>query len=774
MPFRREKIAEAIFRAAQSVGGEDRFLAEELAGLVAVEAGRVGRRPGAIPTIEDVQDAVERVLIEAGHARTAKAYILYRNRRAQARTTREQLVSPAGGDAVATGTSATTRRPGGTTSGRSGGVGRAADDAWSRDAANARPPSLPKAARAAIEAFARSPQQPDTDSETLRGDLAPGWSKARITQVLIEEEGVGGAEAEDVARTVEARILSSRLPNITPRLVRALIAAELFARGRACSLVEPARTGIDHAELDAALRGSLADRRVRSPAAFAEGLGESLLARHLLEVKMPRELADAVVAGALHVYDPGATLRFSALTLDAARLAGAELAGEGFRREDGPRRIIAVLEELVLRYAPHVSRVLALENVNVLLAPYVDHLDEDALAAAMRHLLLSPVLRFHGAAAGLGRGGLLQLELGLACHVPDELLGEDVPPPAAPGRRYGDHADASRRVLRVLLQERVALDREGHAVPACLSVSVRKEDMDDADGRALMGLLCVAASEIGEPRLALEPQGERTRGNRWFRLSDQDAPDPLRFPTGDVTALTTVAVNLVGAALRTRGAGRGDFLREVDRLLTWAFDIFDLRRQGFADAAASGLGALGPLTSGIHPLVDLEGAHDLLELVGLDQAMSLLERRKGERARQALKRRVLTHVRTRMAQEATARRGLVALAQGLSPEAAERFASHDRARYPEIRSWWEDGAHPSYQPPPALGRLVEGAGAPARLTSTGRVRVRLRVDPERLPSWSEMRTVFERVWEERGAWEFQIEPWPKRRVRFVRGRDGPG
>ncbi len=789
VPFRREKIAEAIFRAAQSVGGEDRFLAEELAGLVSVEAGRVGRRPGAVPTIEDVQDAVERVLIEAGHARTAKAYILYRNRRAHARMTREQLVAPSNGEALASGSESSGGRPRsrGSSVPRADGAARSLGekDAFlpsklvgklpgeSPAEAAGRPPALPQAARAAIEAFSRSPQRPVPGSEAARDDLAPGWNKARITRVLTGQEGISDAEAEDVARIVEARILSSRLPRITPRLVRALIAAELFARGRACGLVEPGRTGIDHAELDSALQGSLADRRVRSPATFAEGLGESLLARHLLEVTLPGALSDAIVGGALHLYDPGATLRFSALTLDAVALAGVELAGEGFRREDGARRAIAALEEVVLRYAPHVSRVLALENVNVLLAPYLDHLDEDALSAAMRHLLLSPVLRFHGAASGLGRGGLLQLELGLACHVPDDLLAREVPPPAAPGRCYGDHADAARRVLRALLQERVALDREGHAVGTGLTVSVRRDDMDDADGRALMGLICVAASEIGEPALALEPAGERTRGNRWFRLSDQDAPDPLRFPSGDVTALSTVAINLVGAALRTRGAGRGDFLREVDRLLSWAFDVFDQRRRTFSDAAATGTGALGPLTSGLHPLVDLEAAHDLVELVGLDQAISLLERGKSDRARRALKRRVLTHVRTRMAQESTARRSLVALVEGLSPEASERFAAHDRARYPEIRSWWDDGAHPSYQPPPALGRRVEGAGAPARLTRGTRVRIRLRVDGERLPSWSEMRTVFEGAWDEHGAWEFRVEPWPRRRVRFVRGAGGP-
>jgi len=36
-------------------------------------------KKGEIPTVEQIQDTVEKVLIEEGHAKTAKAYILYRH-----------------------------------------------------------------------------------------------------------------------------------------------------------------------------------------------------------------------------------------------------------------------------------------------------------------------------------------------------------------------------------------------------------------------------------------------------------------------------------------------------------------------------------------------------------------------------------------------------------------------------------------------------------------------------------------------------------------------
>ncbi|MEM3061586.1 MAG: vitamin B12-dependent ribonucleotide reductase [Candidatus Bathyarchaeia archaeon] len=88
--FDKEKITSAIFKAAQAVGGSDRKRAEELADMVVeVLEKRFGR--GDIPSVEDVQDIVEKVLIEEGHARTAKAYILYRQKRKEIREAKHYL-----------------------------------------------------------------------------------------------------------------------------------------------------------------------------------------------------------------------------------------------------------------------------------------------------------------------------------------------------------------------------------------------------------------------------------------------------------------------------------------------------------------------------------------------------------------------------------------------------------------------------------------------------------------------------------------------------------
>jgi len=83
VPFKKEKIVLAIFKAASAVGGSDFSLSEKLADEVVRIADQ--RYPDGAAEVEGIQDIVEKVLIEAGHAKTAKAYILYREKRRSAR-----------------------------------------------------------------------------------------------------------------------------------------------------------------------------------------------------------------------------------------------------------------------------------------------------------------------------------------------------------------------------------------------------------------------------------------------------------------------------------------------------------------------------------------------------------------------------------------------------------------------------------------------------------------------------------------------------------------
>ncbi|MCK4952397.1 ribonucleoside triphosphate reductase [Candidatus Bathyarchaeota archaeon] len=75
--FDSNRITNAIWKAAKAVGGKDKSVATRLCEQVVSELEKRFGDEG-VSTVEEIQDLVEKILIENGHARTAKAYILYR------------------------------------------------------------------------------------------------------------------------------------------------------------------------------------------------------------------------------------------------------------------------------------------------------------------------------------------------------------------------------------------------------------------------------------------------------------------------------------------------------------------------------------------------------------------------------------------------------------------------------------------------------------------------------------------------------------------------
>lgn len=89
--YDREKITNAISKALVATGNRERTLADALSSRV-VEILDEKYGTEAIPAVEDVQDIVERALVENGQAKVAKAYIIYRQKRAEIRREKQQIL----------------------------------------------------------------------------------------------------------------------------------------------------------------------------------------------------------------------------------------------------------------------------------------------------------------------------------------------------------------------------------------------------------------------------------------------------------------------------------------------------------------------------------------------------------------------------------------------------------------------------------------------------------------------------------------------------------
>jgi ribonucleoside-diphosphate reductase alpha chain len=88
--FDAGRITNAIFRAMQATGEGSSDAAEKVSEQVVVTMAK--KYPGVhVPSIEEIQDAVESQLILMDFAKTAKAYILYRNERSQLRENKKEI-----------------------------------------------------------------------------------------------------------------------------------------------------------------------------------------------------------------------------------------------------------------------------------------------------------------------------------------------------------------------------------------------------------------------------------------------------------------------------------------------------------------------------------------------------------------------------------------------------------------------------------------------------------------------------------------------------------
>ncbi len=90
--FNQQKIADAVLKALVAVGRDDKELAENLSDKV-VKFLNGKFHPRSIPAIEEIQDAVEEVLIGEGLSKAVKSYIIYREQHARLREMKQLMNS---------------------------------------------------------------------------------------------------------------------------------------------------------------------------------------------------------------------------------------------------------------------------------------------------------------------------------------------------------------------------------------------------------------------------------------------------------------------------------------------------------------------------------------------------------------------------------------------------------------------------------------------------------------------------------------------------------
>jgi len=247
VPFDRERIVDAVRRAQEAARDEDPHFAREVADVVALTLGARVAAKAAEPDVEQIQDLVEQALVEMGRAPVAKAYILYRDRRARAR------------------------------------------DALTIDERPDRRGRMPLV-RAA-------------------GGTSP-WDQGRIVAALMEEAQLPREVAAQIAEKVERRVHDAGLRRLSTTLIRELVAGELLGLGLENALQRHEPVGVPRHDLRRLLARPRPERDAPAPAGYvveaddlADAAGGELLSRFVLADVLDERTADLMSSGALWIED---------------------------------------------------------------------------------------------------------------------------------------------------------------------------------------------------------------------------------------------------------------------------------------------------------------------------------------------------------------------------------------------------------------------------------------------------------------------------------------
>jgi len=634
--FSEAKIADAIFKAASAVGGTDRAMADELAAVVTMflERNYGDQSPG----IEDIQDLVEKVLIETGHAKTAKAYILYRDRRARIR---EQM--------------------------------------------QVRKTRASKASTTDLSLLV----------DAGRHDEILPWDKIKIAEALVKEADLEDEIAHEIAGVVEEKIFSSGIRRVSTSLIRELVDNELFERGLARRLEMQSVVGMpryDLAQLIYSKSKENSNITANNPEAINLAIAETTLKQFALREVFSREVADAHRKGVVHLHDLGYPTRVycSSHSLEYLKKYGLSL--ENLDTQSAPakhaRTLTGHLNTFLASMQAYYAGALGVGYINILYAPYLEGMNYDQMRQEAQHLI------FSGSQSAFSRGGqTLFLDFNVHTGVPVYMRETPAIGPGGKftGKTYGEYEPIAQDFCRALLDVWRNGDANGHvfAFPKC-DFHVNDETFKDPGQRELFRYACQIAGENGSPYFIFDRDAVTLAACCRLRTAITDNYMISHLESMRFCGFQNVTVNLPQAAFR---AGRGNvqaLLKEIDKAMEIVIEAH-LQKKQFIARLMSGpnmpLWEIGKKAKDGRRYVELDKATYIVGLVGLNECVEYVCGEELHESDDALKLglKIVSHMYF-SAKEAGKKHNLkFSLEESPAESATRRLAKVDMNLYPQAR-----------------------------------------------------------------------------------------
>lgn len=621
VPFERAKIANAIFRAAQSIGGDDKDLADSLARAVTIYLTK--QLGSHVPTVDHIHDAVERVLIQMAHIRTAFAYARYRDRRARIRRLREGDMRLLLGE---------------------------------------------------LEE-ARGNVAPDRQADLFvrtSSDSMSSWNRDRIVEALIRETGLDAAMARLVAAEVEQQLDAAGLQTTTTALVRELVAARLVAHGLHEYRERHQRLGVPLYDCERIIRGLTSAAAGADPVRTDYMLAGAVKKEFALARVYSPHVSEAHLQGAIHLHglDKVDRLRRAVLSPGLVAEFGVGLPGAPDFTSP-PRNAVTLLAQLAKATAifqAHFSGHLAWEAVNVYFAPLVAAFSPDELTQFAQMVVYEFAYRamVHG-------GDGAAAELRIYWNVPEELAAVPVPGLANDETIpvYGDFEHATQQLAWKLLEVLQNTTDLPVDVPI-IGIGVSGPFLNSPGAEAFLNL---AAGLINAGA-----------GIRFYfaRVPRNEAPRCHWQPRRVVA--DQVAVNLPRIAYAAGKESRFmELLDQSLSIASLALQERCAFLDGLLQRGTAGPLAVLAATRQGQPLCALEQCVGLIAADGLNEAVQTLLNSEMHASEEALGLgvRILERMARKASQESRKRELKIEVVAETDPQVSRRFARNDAQTFPK-------------------------------------------------------------------------------------------
>lgn len=599
--FDKEKIAGAIFKAAKSVGGEDKSTADSLANDVAefVKAKFMNR----IPAVEDVQDCVEKVLIEKGHAKTAKAYILYRDRRAKIRAKLKVRKS------IAEGSDSTDL-------------------------------SLLVA--------------PSTKEELI------GWNREKIIASLEKEAELSRELAEKIAANVEDKIISSGTKQLSTSLIRELIDNEMFELGLNLNLEKHSTIGMPKFDIDQLIFAKTNENSnvaANNPEAVNLAIAEHTLKQYALKHIFTKDVAQAHWKGAVHLHDLGYPVRAycSAHSLEYIKKFGLRLINLSTASNPAKhaQTLTGHLNTFLASMQAYYAGALGIGHINIFYAPLIVGMSDKRLKQEAQYLIFScsqnafsrggqtlfidfnvhlDIPSYMQETPAIGRGGKYMLkhedgEIEYLDEVPRDENDDVIQPNEGRILTYSDFEDEAQRFLKAMMDVWRDGDGDGKVFPfPKFDLHINNSSFTDPKQLELLNYACLIASENGSTYFIFDRDEVTLSACCRLRTKVEDKyvlkhPESIRF-----CGFQNVTVNLPQCAYRAGPEEVDKCIAEAGKMMEIAAKAHRQKKEFIANLMQPGapMWQVGMTAPDGRKYIELDECTYIIGILGLNECVKYL------------------------------------------------------------------------------------------------------------------------------------------------------